>query len=153
MAYFLGRTHLFLLHCGIQEDRLRFRQHLKNEMAHYACDCWDAEIQNSYVKKNISLFLQQLTFKNQKKGWVECVGHADRACYDLSQHSAATQTPLQAFIEFKDGPRDVELLQIIVDKSKIGKTFNKAASAIIDYLNNFDETAITELENSFKTRE
>ena len=44
--------------------RLRFRQHLKTEMAHYASDCWDLEIKSSY-------------------GWVECVGHADRACYDL----------------------------------------------------------------------
>lgn len=25
------------------EKHLRFRQHLDNEMAHYACDCWDAE--------------------------------------------------------------------------------------------------------------
>ena len=28
---------------------------MKNEMAHYACDCWDAEIETSY-------------------GWIECVG-------------------------------------------------------------------------------
>ena len=32
---------------------------MANEMAHYACDCWDAEILTSY-------------------GWVECVGCADR---------------------------------------------------------------------------
>jgi glycyl-tRNA synthetase len=43
---------------------MRFRQHLSTEMAHYAADCWDMEIKTSY-------------------GWVECVGHADRACYDL----------------------------------------------------------------------
>ena len=33
---------------------------MANEMAHYACDCWDAEILTSY-------------------GWVECVGCADRS--------------------------------------------------------------------------
>ena len=43
---------------------VRFRQHLPDEMAHYACDCWDAEIYTTY-------------------GWVECVGHADRSAYDL----------------------------------------------------------------------
>ena len=29
---------------GMDPQRLRFRQHLKTEMAHYAADCWDLEI-------------------------------------------------------------------------------------------------------------
>jgi glycyl-tRNA synthetase (class II) len=37
-------------------------------------------------------------------GWIECVGIADRSAYDLTAHSNETGTPLQAFIEFKDGP-------------------------------------------------
>ena len=45
-------------------QRVRFRQHLQHEMAHYAQDCWDAEVECSY-------------------GWVECVGLADRAAFDL----------------------------------------------------------------------
>ena len=49
---------------GINPQRLRFRQHLDNEMAHYAEDCWDAEIDSTY-------------------GWVECVGLADRSAFDL----------------------------------------------------------------------
>lgn len=49
LGYFIGRTYLFLIGCGIKADKLRFRQHLKDEMAHYACDCWDAEIYTSYV--------------------------------------------------------------------------------------------------------
>lgn len=64
LAYFIGRTYLFLLRVGINPKRLRFRQHLANEMAHYAEDCWDAEVECSY-------------------GWVECVGLADRSAYDL----------------------------------------------------------------------
>ena len=64
LAYFIGRTYLFLLRVGINPERLRFRQHLANEMAHYAEDCWDAEVECSY-------------------GWVECVGLADRSAYDL----------------------------------------------------------------------
>lgn len=49
LGYFMARIHLFLTKIGIKGDRLRFRQHMDNEMAHYACDCWDAEIQTSYV--------------------------------------------------------------------------------------------------------
>ena len=64
LAYFLCRTHLFLCQCGVDPAKLRFRQHKDTEMAHYASDCWDAEIHTSY-------------------GWVECVGHADRSAYDL----------------------------------------------------------------------
>ena len=49
LGYFMARTHLFLVRCGIKPHLIRFRQHLKNEMAHYAKDCWDAEVCMSYV--------------------------------------------------------------------------------------------------------
>lgn len=39
LAYFMARTQLFLLQCGIKENKLRFRQHKATEMAHYASDC------------------------------------------------------------------------------------------------------------------
>ena len=50
-------------------------------MAHYASDCWDAEILTSY-------------------GWIECAGHADRACFDLDRHSKETKTELVAARKF-----------------------------------------------------
>ena len=49
LAYYIGRIHEFLLKVGVSQDKLRFRQHLSNEMAHYATDCWDAECKTSYV--------------------------------------------------------------------------------------------------------
>ena len=64
LAYFMARTYLFLLRVGIAPEKLRFRQHLLTEMAHYASDCWDGEVKLSY-------------------GWTECLGIADRACFDL----------------------------------------------------------------------
>ena len=69
LAYWLARTQEFLLAAGIDPKRLHFRQHLTNEMAHYAADCWDAE------------------FHSDRYGWVECVGIADRGSYDLTQHA------------------------------------------------------------------
>lgn len=68
LGYFIARVYLFLTSLGIHKERLRFRQHLQNEMAHYAQDCWDAEIECSY-------------------GWFECVGLADRSAFDLKAHS------------------------------------------------------------------
>ena len=48
LAYFMARTQQFLIACGIKAEKLRFRQHKATEMAHYASDCWDAEILSSY---------------------------------------------------------------------------------------------------------
>ena len=43
LGYFLCRIYLFMTKIGIHPDKFRFRQHMSNEMAHYAGDCWDAE--------------------------------------------------------------------------------------------------------------
>ena len=47
LAYCVARTQLFLRRIGVDVERkCRFRQH-KDEMAHYADDCWDAELLTS----------------------------------------------------------------------------------------------------------
>jgi len=74
LAYWLARTQEFLVAAGLDPKRLHFRQHLKDEMAHYAADCWDAE------------------FHSERYGWVECVGVADRGSYDLTQHAKRSGT-------------------------------------------------------------
>lgn len=65
LGYYLARVHQFLIKIGINEEKLRFRQHMNTEMAHYACDCWDAEILTSYVSfkfinnlRNVSVFFE-----------------------------------------------------------------------------------------------
>ncbi|KAI6039276.1 glycyl-tRNA synthetase, partial [Pisolithus marmoratus] len=103
LGYFLARIHLFLLKIGIDPRRLRFRQHMANEMAHYATDCWDAEIENS-------------------SGWTECVGCADRAAYDLSVHSARTGHALVVRQALK-GP-------IVTEREALGKTLGRDAGLV-----------------------
>lgn len=103
LAYFMARTQLFMEKIGMDPTRLRFRQHLTTEMAHYATDCWDLEIQSSY-------------------GWVECVGHADRACYDLAVHSKATKTPMVATLKL-DKAKEIEVAKLKFDRKSLGKTF------------------------------
>jgi len=120
---------MFLTLCGIKPDKLRFRQHLKTEMAHYAKDCWDAEIQNSY-------------------GWVECVGIADRSCFDLTAHSKETKVPLTAYLEFPDGPQMVDFLELVTDKGAIGKEFKDKAQILLGYLNKLDNDGLEELQKS-----
>ena len=117
LAYFMARTQLYMEKIGLDPARLRFRQHLASEMAHYAADCWDLEIKSSY-------------------GWVECVGHADRACYDLLVHSKATKTSMVA-TEKVDPPREIEVAKIKLDRKALGKAFMKdqrVVSAALDAL-------------------
>lgn len=119
LAYYMARTQLFMIRIGLDRKRLRFRQHLKTEMAHYACDCWDLEIHNSY-------------------GWVECVGHADRACYDLDVHSRATGTPMEAMTRL-DKPMQIEAAKLKINRKILGKTFKRDQSVVSDALESLAE--------------
>eukprot|EP01117_Protostelium_nocturnum_P000770 TRINITY_DN1096_c0_g1_i1.p1 TRINITY_DN1096_c0_g1~~TRINITY_DN1096_c0_g1_i1.p1 ORF type:complete len:632 (-),score=175.70 TRINITY_DN1096_c0_g1_i1:62-1957(-) len=132
LGYFIARVHGFLLACGVKADKLRFRQHLSDEMAHYAADCWDAEILNSY-------------------GWTECVGIADRSAYDLNAHSAATKQSLTAFVEFKEGPKMIETIFPKLDKGKIGKALGKKQANLVQFLTNLDQETAEKLEKDLQT--
>ncbi|KAJ5693380.1 hypothetical protein N7462_002803 [Penicillium macrosclerotiorum] len=110
LGYFLARIQLFLLKLGIDFNKLRFRQHMANEMAHYAADCWDAELQTSY-------------------GWIECVGCADRSAYDLTVHKNKTGAPL-VVRETRSEPLRIEEWQIDLDKKKFGPRFKKDSKTV-----------------------
>jgi len=114
LGYFIGRIYLFMTKVGIDKRRLRFRQHMSNEMAHYACDCWDAECKTSY-------------------GWVECVGCADRSCYDLTQHTKFSGERLVAERPL-GAPKQVQVHEIQAHANVIGKSFGKDTSTITQYL-------------------
>ncbi len=62
LGYFMARIHKFLTMIGIDENRLRFRQHMSNEMAHYACDCWDAECLTSFVSFSFNRLLKSSVY-------------------------------------------------------------------------------------------
>ncbi|KAK3081653.1 Glycine--tRNA ligase 1, mitochondrial [Coniosporium uncinatum] len=110
LGYFLARIKQFLIKIGVDEKKLRFRQHMGNEMAHYASDCWDAELLTSY-------------------GWIECVGCADRSAFDLSVHAKKTGAPL-IVRETRKEPLKIEEYQAELDKKKCGPKFKKDAKAI-----------------------
>ncbi|ORX97956.1 glycyl-tRNA synthetase-like protein [Clohesyomyces aquaticus] len=105
LGYFLARIQLFLLKIGVDKTKIRFRQHMANEMAHYATDCWDAELFTSY-------------------GWIECVGCADRSAYDLTVHMKKTGAPLMVREPRKE-PLTIEEFQVDINKKKFGPKFGK----------------------------
>jgi glycyl-tRNA synthetase len=115
IAYYIARTYQFLLAAGVSQNLIRFRQHKSDEMAHYAADCWDAEV-----------FLDRL-------GWIEIVGIADRTDYDLKAHMALSKINLKVFVTF-DTPVKRQRLIVRPDMKALGPMFKGKAKAIADAL-------------------
>lgn len=130
LGYFLGRIYLFLVKIGIDPSRLRFRQHMSNEMAHYASDCWDAEIHTSY-------------------GWIECVGCADRSAYDLTVHSKRTKKDLIVQKAHKE-PKVYDALVPEIVKKQLGPKFKKDAKVVEEAILEMDQKSLASLQSQLK---
>lgn len=132
LGYFLARIHLYLERIGADMSKVRFRQHMANEMAHYACDCWDAELQTSY-------------------GWIECVGCADRSAYDLTVHKDKTGAALVVRQKL-DEPRVEKVWVLDIDRKKFGPHFKKDGKVVADVLENgLDQTQLEALSKELES--
>jgi glycyl-tRNA synthetase len=122
VAYYVALTHDLLVTIGVKPERLRFRQHLPDERAHYATDCWDAEIYSD------------------RFGWVETVGIADRTDYDLKAHASHSGTAMTVFIQYEE-PKKVQCRRIIPNMSVLGKQYRTNAKAIFAALEKASPTS------------
>ena len=109
VATHLARAQSFLISIGVPPEKLRFRQHGSNEMAHYSSDCWDGEISTSL-------------------GWVEVVGVAHRGDYDLSAHGNASSREFRVPIPGTE--KEMNLWK--PDIGKLGKQFKGDAKLILE---------------------
>jgi len=125
LAYHIVRTYQFLLEVGIPSERIRFRQHLKTEMAHYACDCWDAEV------------------RTERYGWVEIVGIADRTDYDLKSHIEESGVDMSAFVRFKE-PKIYPYPILEPNMKKLGQKYKGGAKNIANLIKHTDPKNIHE---------
>lgn len=139
------------LNLGIKSENLRKRQHGKDELAHYAHACMDVEY-------------------NFPFGWSELEGIANRADFDLKQHTqysgkelqyfdATTKEKLYPYIIEPSGGVDRAVLAFLVDAYheekvkddlrvvlKINKDLAPTKVAVLPLLRNRPE--ITELANN-----
>ncbi len=125
LTYQLCLADRFMEDLGIPKDVIRFRQHMKTEMAHYAIDCWDVEIHTD------------------RYGWIEVIGIADRTDFDLKSHSQHSKEDLSVFIEY-DAPRSVTKMAVKPDMKKFGPLFKGDAPKILNFLKEADSTLIKE---------
>ena len=64
------------------------------------------------------------------QGWIECVGHANRAAYDLESHSKASGEDLTA-VETLVEPQVVDVCEIEANVALIGKTFRGEQKTVV----------------------
>ena len=117
LAYYMYLTQSFLLEAGVDPDKFRFRKHGDDELAHYAQECWDAE-----------LF-------SKRFGWIECVGIADRSAYDLSAHIKASNTDMYALRRFEK-PKEVKKQIVEPNMAVLGPRYKNKAGKIKQALEN-----------------
>jgi len=110
LAYFVYTTQQLMTSIGLDPKKLRFRQHLSDEMAHYAADCWDAEALLSY-------------------GWTEITGVADRGCWDLSRHAEFSGVDMTHFRRF-DEPKEIDMDVVKAKHKALGPKFKGKAKDI-----------------------
>ncbi|PWA39133.1 hypothetical protein CTI12_AA575960 [Artemisia annua] len=140
LAYFIGRVYLFLTSLGIDKDRLRFRQHLPYEMAHYASDCWDAEIETSC-------------------GWIECVGISDRSDFDLRAQSEKSGIALVAQEKYAE-PKEVDVTILLSafkcvirpNNKELGPAFKSHHKMVVEALKAMTEEKALEMKAGLESK-
>jgi glycyl-tRNA synthetase len=125
LIYEIYLAKKFLNEIGIPDSVLRIRQHLQNEMAHYANDSWDVEL------------------KTDKYGWVEIIGIADRGDYDLLAHSKYSGEDLSIYVEY-DEAKTIKRTIIKPNMKKLGRKFRKNSMQIVDALKSENPLKIKE---------
>lgn len=123
LTYQLCIAFRFLKDLGIPEHVIRFRQHLSTEMAHYAIDCWDVEVETD------------------RYDWIEIIGIADRTDFDLKSHSKHSKEDLRVFIEYPEA-KAVKKLVAKPKMKKFGPLFKGDATQVITALNEVDASQI-----------
>ncbi|MDO5846342.1 MAG: glycine--tRNA ligase [Methanocorpusculum sp.] len=113
VAYYVAMTHDILTTVGFNPDKIRFRQHMPDERAHYATDCWDAEAYSD------------------RFGWVEIVGIADRTNYDLKAHARVSGQKNTVFVQYPE-PKKVHHKAIVPNYGKLGPAFRGKAKAVAE---------------------
>lgn len=119
LAYYMCVTQEFLFAVGVDPKKFRFRKHASDELAHYATECWDAEIYS------------------ERFGWIECVGIADRSAYDLNAHIKSSGTDMYALRKY-DKPEMVDVVKIVPKMNVLGPLFKDKAGRIRSLLENME---------------
>lgn len=110
VGHFVACAYEIVRSLGMPDLKMRLRQHMPDEMAHYAEDCWDLEL-------------------NTSLGWIECAGIADRGSYDLTRHQEYSGVDMSVFVPY-DEPKTIEVDALVPDFRALGPRFKAEAAAV-----------------------
>jgi len=96
-AYWIGLRYKWFLDIGINPDKLRLREHTKDELSHYSMETWDIEY-------------------NYPFGWKELEGIANRTDFDLKQHIKYSKKDLYYF----DTKTNEKIIPYVVAEPSVG---------------------------------
>ena len=130
LAYYVALSYKFCLDIDMLAEKIRLRQHMMNEMAHYACDCWDIEIMIN-------------------DDWIECIGIANRQSYDLKAHAKATGQNFDAQKRLEKPVKTTELNYKLNKNALFGE--NKENAKMI--MSSLKKMSIVDLESCKKSLE
>ncbi len=100
---------------GFPEKTIRLRQHSPEEMAHYADDAWDLEI------------------NTEQFGWVEICGIHDRTDYDLKRHGEFSNQNFKIQMGIDPNSKEIpQILEIAFGPDRIIYTLLETTFNIID---------------------
>jgi glycyl-tRNA synthetase len=77
-SFWINKRHSFYKEIGITPEKVRLREHAKDELAHYSTRCIDVEYEFPF-------------------GWKELEGMAHRGSFDLEQHSKFSGKDLSVY--------------------------------------------------------
>jgi glycyl-tRNA synthetase len=99
LRMFIFKLYVFVENIGLNMNKLRFREHNKDEMAHYSKGCWDLEC---------DIFGK----------WLELAGVTDRSDYDLKNHDK------NDLFKIRKNDISTEKYKLIPNKKKIFKNLD-----------------------------
>jgi glycyl-tRNA synthetase len=126
LAYYVYLTQEFLLTAGVDPKKFRFRKHAADELAHYAAECWDAELYS------------------ERFGWIECVGIADRSAYDLNAHIESTSVDMYALRAFEQ-PKEILMKKVVPKMNMLGPRFGAKAGKIKEQLEQLNAATVKKI--------
>ena len=103
-----------------------------------------------YVRMHACMYVCMHVCMYALVGWIECVGHADRSCYDLEQHSSRTGVPMVASERLPE-PVLVEKLVAEPNKKLIGPRFKGAQKAVKDAIEALEGDALLAVKSAIES--
>lgn len=99
LGYHLALAKIFVRDLGVPEDKIRFREQVPGERAHYSEETWDLEV------------------FTEEYGWIEVAGLAYRTDYDLSRHSDFSDSDMTVFFQKEGEEEGRRVLPHVVEPS------------------------------------